>query len=129
MNCFLSIILVFWALTGCGCAVVKYSEGLNTLKRLSLAGEEIETYVMSQEKGFCRLQEDAAAGAFPGGLSKTEFIDNYGDPVFCRPVADAPQAAEVLLYRHPTGFFDSDRFYVYFDDNEKLSSWKHVPAR
>lgn len=129
MNRFISIIPVFCALIACGCTVMKYSEGIGTLQDLSRAGEEIETYLVSQEEGFCRLQQDAASGVFPDNISKTEAIAVYGEPVFSRPVDDIAGAGEVLLYRHPTDFFGSDRFYLYFDSEKQLTSWEHVPAR
>ncbi|MBN3040925.1 MAG: hypothetical protein JW867_07340 [Candidatus Omnitrophica bacterium] len=113
--------LFIFAISGCSSW-----QGLMTLKHYGDSQEEINLYVQRQEKLFFKLIEDLKSGKLKAGISKDRFIRLYGDPVLSDIDESSPDA-EVLLFRHPTDFFKSDRVYAYFDQSEKLMSWDYKP--
>lgn len=119
--------ILFFSFFSSGCAVMRYSEGINTLKELSASGSEINEYLIAQEEKFLLLRDKVLSGQLEKGISKELFIKKYGDPVTRSP-EDQNSGKEVMLYRHPTGFFDSDRIYAVFDEEDSLESWELKPA-
>ena len=115
-----------------GCALVRFlqcHDKLMTLKRVGASQDEIGKYVERQEKLFLLLLDDIRNDRIKSGLSKTDVIDTYGDPILFREVVDRPSIKEALLYRHPTEYFSSDRVYLYFDDSGKLVYWEYKPHK
>lgn len=103
-------------------------EGLMTLKRLGDSQKEIETHVDKQEKLFNLLVNDLKAEKLKSGTSETQIQRTYGSPVLTKPAAE-PEGSYVLLYRHPTRYFNSDKIYLHFDASRKLTHWEYVPCR
>lgn len=124
MNCrFLPITLPL-ALFISGCFFLP--ENLKTLKNVGDSQKEINSYLSRQVKLFNRLLADLKRNALRPGISKERFIRIYGDPVISKEIA-GPSGNTMLLYRHPTNYFKSDRVYLYFDREEKLLRWEYKP--
>ncbi|UCC95716.1 MAG: hypothetical protein JSW40_02935 [Candidatus Omnitrophota bacterium] len=114
---------VVFAISGCTIAT-KYNE-LLTLKRLANSRGEIARYLERQEELFDKLREDVENNKLQEGITKRRAISLYGDPVLSKDAPHLPQIAEILLYRHPTEYFSSDKIYLYFDEDAKLAYWEH----
>ena len=113
----------------CGCAKVAHLNELLTLKRVADSQKQIEIYLAKQERGFNRLNEDIKNNALAKGQLKRSIIAKYSEPVLTKePEPESVGIKEILLYRHPTNYFKSDRIYLYFDNGNKLISWKVEPA-
>jgi len=120
----LSCLIVFFA---SGCAIFTKTEGILTLKRYSDGQVQIQRYVDRQEKFFDKLVEDLKNDKLQPGISKRKFMRSYGVPILSRAGGDPGE--EVLLYRYPTKYFNSDRVYAYFDQSGKLIRWEYKPVR
>jgi len=109
-----------------GCVVLDKTEELLALKRISGAQAEIQRYVDKQEECFYKLMSDFKKGSLRPGISKEKFVDTYGEPILSRKI-DGPSSGEMLLYRHPTEYFSSDKIYLYFYESGGLASWEYKP--
>jgi len=101
-------------------------ESLKTLKSIGDSQNEIGVYLARQLKLFNQLLVDLKDEAIEPGISKARFIRVYGEPILSKEVGD-PSRGTVLLYRHPTEYFKSDRVYLYFDQEENLVRWEYKP--
>ena len=75
-----------------------------------------------------KLKDDINNGRLRKGASKKYIIDAYFEPVLAKKSADDSGAKEILLYRNPTEYFQSDRIYLSFDNRGRLVSWELKPA-
>ena len=103
-------------------------ESLKTLKSVGDSQERIEAYLARQLKLFNQLLVDLKDEAIEPGISKARFIRVYGEPILSKEVGDL-SGDTVLLYRHPTEYFKSDRVYLYFDQEENLVRWEYKPKK
>jgi hypothetical protein len=110
-----------------GCVLIRYSEQLKTLREVGKAQSEIYRYIEEQEASFYKLKETVKNNQLQLGISKEEIVASYGEPVISREVSNNPPIKEVLLYRHPTHYFSSDRIYLYFDNSDRLTYWEYKP--
>ena len=101
-------------------------ESLKTLKSVGDSQERIEAYLAKQLKFFNQLLVDLKDEAIEPGISKKRFMSIYGEPILSKEVSEPPDGL-MLLYRHPTEYFKSDRVYFYFDQEENLVSWEYKP--
>ncbi|MFC1674780.1 hypothetical protein ACFL1K_02680 [Candidatus Omnitrophota bacterium] len=108
-----------------GCA--KY-QGLIRLKGYGDSQDNIESYVLQQEKLFDKLKDDIKSNRLKEGVSRKMIICEYGEPVISGPVKDDTAIAEALLYRYPTKYFSTDKAYLYFSDSRRLVSWELITA-
>lgn len=119
----LSFILIFSQ----GCTAVSKLPKLLTLKRLGDSQKHMERYIQTKKQHLAKLIQDIEAGRLNSGLTHQEFIAAYGEPVLYLESEPADRG-KTLLYRHPTQYFDTDRVYVYFDQDLILDSWDYQPA-
>jgi len=112
----------------CGCAKITHLNELLTLKGLADNQKQIETYLQKQERGFTKLNDDIKNDRLTKGELKRYIIAKYSEPVLTKEVDDGGGIKEILLYRHPTKYFKSDRIYLYFDAGHRLVSWQLKPV-
>ncbi|UCD15044.1 MAG: hypothetical protein JSV34_04800 [Candidatus Omnitrophota bacterium] len=111
-----------------GCAIIRHREQLSTLKRIGANRQKASQYIERQEKLFYVLLGDVRDNKLKKGSLKKRILGVYGDPVLYRDVeGDAGGAVEELLYRHPTKYFSSERIYMYFDSEARLTRWEYYP--
>lgn len=103
-------------------------ESLKTLKSVGDSQKEIEAYLAQQAELFDKLLFDLNNDVLGPGISKRKFIRIYGEPILSKEVTE-PLKGVRLLYRHPTEYFQSDRVYFYFDQEEKLVRWEYKPYK
>jgi hypothetical protein len=101
---------------------------LLTLKSISDSQRDIDIYLKKQEKGFKKLADDINNGRLHKGVSRKYIIDTYYEPVLAKKVDDDSGVKEILLYRDPTEYFQSDRIYLSFNNRGRLVSWELKPA-
>jgi uncharacterized protein YicC (UPF0701 family) len=111
-----------------GCETVTHLDELLTLKSVSDSQKDIDKYLAEQEKGFQKLLDDLKNNRLKEGMTKKYIIATYAEPILVEQNSEDPRIKEVLLYRHPTQYFKSDRIYLYLDKNRKLLSWQLKPA-
>lgn len=116
--------LILFTMPGC----FFLPESLRTLRTVGNSQDEIGTYLAKQVKFFNQLLVDLKGEAVEPGISKRKFIRIYGEPILAKDVSE-PSGGIMLLYRHPTEYFKSDRVYLYFDQKEKLVRWEYKPYR
>ena len=104
-----------------GCSVFSHYQELITLKRVGDSQGEIDRYLKKQEKLFYKLSNDIKNNNLKEGAKKQRILAVYGDPILSKTLEDSPLQSEVLLYRHPTNYFSSQRIYLYFNPKGKLS--------
>jgi hypothetical protein len=107
-----------------GCVWLGHSQQLLTLKRASDSGEAITQNLTLQETLFEKLKHDIALKHLETGVSRKYIVDTYGEPILTKQ-SNNPKDSLILLYRHPTQFFASDRIYLYFDQSNTLTHWEH----
>ncbi len=122
----LAAAVLFLALAGC--AVVDQNDQITALEKYDESKAEIAKYVKKQEENFNRLKDDIKNGLLQKGSSEGEIVFNYGDPVFCKDAALQGAVKKSCLYRYPTKYFDTNKVYLNFDENDKLYSWEFVTA-
>ena len=109
-----------------GCAL--FSQEAATLKAVGKSQDQIARYVQKQEKLFAKLLDDFENERLVAGTSRSVIIKRYGEPILSKKSAQPPYG-EIFLYRHPTGYFDSDKLYLRFDELDKLIGWKYKPYK
>lgn len=125
MRIFVCLIVVLF----CGCAKLAHLDELLTLKSVSDNRAQIENYLAKQERGFNRLKEDIKNNRLEQGELKRSVIAKYSEPALTKEAGpENVGIKEILLYRHPTNYFKSDRIYLYFEINNRLASWELKPA-
>ena len=122
------LLIYFLIFAVAGCAVINKYDGVMTLKRFGDEQKQIENYLKKQEALFYRLKSDIESNKLTKGITKRNILSTYGNPIFSRKLIDNEELREVLLYRHPTEYFSTDKVYLYFDEKQNLCLWKFEPA-
>lgn len=111
-----------------GCCLIPGYQPLMNLKNLGDNRSQTAAYLKGEEDRYKKLELDLRNEELKEGTSKEELFSRYGRPVFSRAAEDPAGAAEVLIYRHPTGYFSSDLLYLYLDKEGRFFSYRREPA-
>ena len=117
----LTLSAVFFA-SGC----VLFNSELHTLRQAAASQKQLKGYVHKQDELFAKLLIEVKDNKLSLGLSREEFIKEYGDPVLAENTS-LHSASQVLLYRYAAKYFTSDKVYAYFDSQDKLVYWEYQP--
>ena len=107
-----------------GCVLL--SEEVATLKEVGKSQDQIARYLDRQEKLFAKLLDDLKNERLVVGTSKSTITSLYGESILSKE-AKKPPPGKILLFRHPTKYFDSDKVYLRFDEADELIGWKYKP--
>ena len=118
-----SILFVVFIILGCSKV-----EGLLTLKRLGNSQDQIQRYLDQQKTYFLKLVKDIKAKKITLGLSRDDIERRYGEPVLIKE-GQEELSSKVFLYREPINYFESDKVYLYFSKEEKLTKWEYKPYK
>lgn len=112
MNVYLIYVIFFiqLAISGCGLEIA-------TLKEYSKEQDAIKAQVENDLRRFNLLVNDIKEGKLTAGITKKKFFRLYGSPVV--------ETSEKLLYRHPVKFSETEKVYIYFDEQERLVKWDY----
>ena len=117
----LKLKLTFFTIVFCLCGC---SEGINSLKTLSLDRQEMQQYVEEQKNFFSILKSDIENNKIEVGTPKKKILYAYGKPVICRP--EKSSGLEVCIYRNPMQGVVSDMIYLYFNKEGNLNSANYL---
>lgn len=118
------LVIICWSvfyLQGC----ILFSPELDTLKEVNQSQKEINSYLTRQSKRFLVLVRDVKKERLIRGMPKANFIRRYGEPILSKKQPDSLEQ-EIMLYRHPTKYFGSEKVYVYFDKDGRLVYWEYL---
>ncbi|MCF7887169.1 MAG: hypothetical protein K9L71_01985 [Candidatus Omnitrophica bacterium] len=127
MNKKLQYLFIFLIFIFQGCALFTKAPQLLTLKRLGDSRKLMERDIEKKKKNLAKLINDIKTDKLKKGTSYNRFIRLYGEPVL-EKLIDKDTKEKRLLYRHPTEYFDTDKVYLYFNQEAKLIAWKYIPA-
>ena len=109
-----------------GCAKVMNIKKLLRIKGYSDNKDMQEKHVHLNDKNFELLMEAVNQDRMGGYPDKKSILKAFGDPIFSTDDDKEGQIREKWLYRYAMKYFDSEKVYLYFDDEEKLVDWKYV---
>jgi hypothetical protein len=110
----LSLILFagfLFGLTGCG-------QPLRTLMDLGAEQDAQQVFVSSENKRFEALLRAAKRGKIKAGMSRTEVVNRYGEPILIKEGI----GKTILLYRRPAEFLNPAKVYLEFDAQGLLTA-------
>ncbi len=119
------IIVLLVCASGFGCSTI---DKLLVLKHYGDNQDQTKRYIKKTEEFFDKLVRDVKDGRVKPGATKEEFMATYGSPVLTEEESSL-KGGLVAVYRYPTYYFDTDKVYVYFDDNFKLVSYEYQPYK
>jgi hypothetical protein len=93
-----------FGLTGCG-------QPLRTLMDLGAEQDAQQVFVSSENKRFEALLRAAKRGKIRAGMSRTEVVNRYGEPILIKEGI----GKMILLYRRPAEFLNPAKVYLEFD--------------
>ncbi len=114
-----------------GCAKVgqlQHLDELLTLKAYSDEKDAQQKWVGEENKRFERLLAAVQNDSIQRYASRDAILKDFGSPVLTDIVEDKSQSLDRWLYRHPIQKFATDRVYLYFDSNDRLVKFEHVPS-
>ncbi|MFC1709348.1 hypothetical protein ACFL2J_04755 [Candidatus Omnitrophota bacterium] len=111
----LILLLTLAFLSGC-------SQPLKTLMRVNSEQELHHKYVDAQDRKFALLLEHVEEDELEFGLSKSEVIRKYGDPVYEKQT----EAQDIFTYRESAQYNPKEKVYLYFDQNGKLADFEYL---
>ncbi|MBP7089040.1 MAG: hypothetical protein KBB01_07085 [Candidatus Omnitrophica bacterium] len=120
------LVIICWSvffLQGC----ILFTPELDTLKEIGRSQKEINSYLTKQKKRFLILVRDVKKERLIKGMLKAKFLRRYGEPVLSKKNSDSLEQ-EIMLYRHPTKYFDSEKVYVHFDKEGRLIHWEYLSS-
>ncbi|MFA5059597.1 MAG: hypothetical protein WC676_03120 [Candidatus Omnitrophota bacterium] len=120
------IILSFGLIIFCGCAKLAHLEELLTLKSFSDNQAQQVKYVEVQDKKFALLLEAIKNDQMKDHPDKKEFLKTFGQPILAKRVVENGVELEEYLYRYSAKLSGSEKVYVYFDAQGKISRWRYV---
>ena len=107
-----------------GCLFKENIQGLKTLKALGHNQKYIARSLKTQERLFRKLTADIKKDKLKPGIPAEVFLSSYGEPVVSKNI---PSLGKRFLYRHPTKYFNSDKIYIYFNQEGRLVNWEYQP--
>ncbi|MCF7870146.1 MAG: hypothetical protein K9L69_02795 [Candidatus Omnitrophica bacterium] len=127
MTVFKFFLLINFIFLFSGCALFTKAPQLLTLKRLGDSQKLMEGDIEKKKKNLAKLINDIRADKLKKGIAYNRFIRLYGEPVLEKSISKDSKEKR-LLYRHPIKYFDTDKVYLYFNQEAKLIAWEYVKA-
>jgi hypothetical protein len=122
----LVIIVAFSA----GCMQAKALPHMNellTLKAYSEEKDDQSKWVESRQKSFGLLLASVKDGSIKGYAGEDSIVRTFGEPVLKETVEDPGGPLTRWLYRHPIQKYATDRVYLYFTSDGRLTKSEHIP--
>lgn len=115
-------------LTGCAkVGQLQHLDELLTLKAYSDEKEAQQKWIEGENQRFQQLLTAVKDGSIQNYASRDVILKNFGSPVVSDVVSEKDQTLERWLYRHPIQKLASDRVYLYFDSNGRLTKFEQIP--
>jgi hypothetical protein len=109
-----------------GCAKVAHLDQLLTIKAYSDNKDLQEKFILQQNQNFKKLLAAVKDGTLEPGTTHRVILKEFGAPILSRLTAADGKDLDVWLYRYATEYFNSEKVYLYFDQEGKLVKWDLV---
>lgn len=103
-------------------------QGIATLRNYSSNHGQIAQQVKIQQKLFRMLIADIDKKNIKAGLSYSDLLRRYGEPILVWNTDGASLVPKKVLYRDPVKYFNTDKVYLYFDSSDSLVKWEDFYA-
>ena len=113
----------------CGCAKLRHFKQLLTLKSFAKEQGQLDQYVEERDKKFEELVKVYKTNSLNQFADKGSILDKFGEPIMIKDTIRNDQKLELWFYRYEMKFFDSEKIYLYFDQEDKLVDWEYIEAR
>lgn len=111
-----------------GCAKIAHLQELLTLKAYSENQDQKASYVEKRDAQFRKLVEAARETDMREFENQKLILKSFGEPIFKRNIRRDTAVYEQWMYRYQTKLTGSEKVYLYFDPQGKLSDKEYVPA-
>ena len=100
-----------------------WAGGIDSLAEVGKSMADIKAAMDAETKAFNRVKEAVDSGAIKKGISGSEIISRYGEPVIAND--DSATGREKWVYKPAdSSFFKGIRIYLFFDDTGALDEIK-----
>ena len=113
---FLGILFLF----PMGCAKLQHMDELLTLKGIADEQKRQARYVQEQDQRFEKLRAVVQSGQIKKFSNQKQIASKFGQPIYTKTIEKDSQTLELWIYRYSVKYFDSDKVYLYFDQEGKL---------
>ena len=110
-----------------GCAKISHLDQLLTMKSLSDDQTQQQKYVKDRYKKFKALLAAVESGNIKNYPDKKKFLKTFGEPIYTETIDRDKEKLEQLMYRYSTQLSGSEKVYVFFNTEGKLTDWKYFP--
>ena len=93
---------------------------LLTLKGVADEQKGQSKYVGQQDKRFENLRAVVQSGQIKKYSHQKQIASKFGEPIYKKSAKREDQTLELWIYRYSVKYFDSDKVYLYFDQEGKL---------
>lgn len=120
------LVLSLLCLSTAGCAKIAHLDQLLTLKAMGDEGDKQEKLVTKQDKEFKELLTAVESDQITTYKNKKQVRRAFGDPIYTKTAPYEGVEREVWMYRYAVKFFDSDKVYIYFDEQGNTLHWEVI---
>ena len=124
MKKYFLLILAFLVI---GCSA-RHVEEIMRVQAVSKEMEAQQSSVQAQDSKFKELLVVVENGSIKDYQTQTDFIKNFGQPIFTKILTEKGKWQELWLYRYSGKLWGSEKVYLYFDSAGNLVKWEHRPA-
>lgn len=103
-----------------GCFSREKAQAINTLRDIAEERAAQEVVIRSERKQYQLLLKAIEGGVLRKGLSESDVRKLYGEPLIEKP----QRGGKTLVFSDPSNYIGKDKVYIYFDQNNELSSWE-----
>ncbi len=109
-----------------GCAKLEHLDKLLVLKDMSDEQARMQKYIEEQDKKFEKLLKAVKDRTLVKNVRDQSIVRMYGEPLGKREVEKNNQKLERWNYRYQMTYFESEKVYLYFNEEKRLVGWEHV---
>ncbi len=121
MKLVLRSILLVCVMSFCsGCITKSKVDKLVTLKKFESVQKATEDLVDDEVEHFKRIMDVYKSGKIMNYSDQNAIFETFAEPIRIKPVTRNGQNFESWLYRDPVEPFESEKLFLYFDDNGVL---------
>ncbi len=118
MRCLILLLIVVMT---SGCSIIGNLDQLFALKTYSAEKDAQRRQIERTNASYDKLKADYQAGRLVIGATATSIQDAYGLPILNIP---HPDGTSHWLYRHDIWYKDTDKIYLFFNEQQQLTEIK-----
>ncbi len=121
------IFFLLFILMTAGCAL-RHQEEIRRIQDIAREADGQKRVVDQANQRFEMMLKTIREATLNDHKTQSDFLYNFGEPVFIKRVADSLDVREVWLYRYVEQLWGSEKVYLYFDKTGNLVRWEHRVA-